>query len=221
MYLTKLTLDSRHPGARRDLADAYEMHRTLARAFVPDDSTPPIRFLWRLEPPRSGAVPCEVLVQSGTPGRWSAIEAFEGYASKVEPNKSVDLETFVRRGAGYRFRLVANPTVTREGKRLGLLRDDEQLAWLSRQAARHGFVVAQAVRMGSARLTARIVGGHPTMTLQSVRFEGLLTVEDAGSVSETLVGGIGHGKAFGLGLLSLAPVGRIPLPLPDRQESHP
>ena len=92
---------------------------------------------------------------------------------------------------------------------------------LIRQAARHGFVVAQAVRMGSARLTARIVGGHPTMTLQSVRFEGLLTVEDAGSVSETLVGGIGHGKAFGLGLLSLAPVGRIPLPLPDRQESHP
>ncbi len=36
MYLSKLTLDPRHPQARRDLGDAYEMHRTLARAFAPD-----------------------------------------------------------------------------------------------------------------------------------------------------------------------------------------
>ena len=54
MYLSKLTLDPRHLGARRDLADAYEMHRTLARAFAPDESSAPARFLWRLEPPRSG-----------------------------------------------------------------------------------------------------------------------------------------------------------------------
>lgn len=209
MYLTKLTLDPRHPSARRDLADAYEMHRTLARVFVPDESTSPARFLWRLEPPRSGAAPSEVLVQSGMPGRWSVIESLEGYASNLEPNKQVDLETFVRMGAAYRFRLVANPTVTRDGQRFGLLRDEEQIAWLSRKAARHGFVVVEVMRLASTKLGAGSRSGRPRLTLQSVRFEGHLSVEDPGKVSAALTEGIGHGKAFGLGMLSLAPVRQL------------
>lgn len=219
MYLTKLTLDPRHPGARRDLADAYEMHRTLARAFVSDESTPPARFLWRLEPPRRGAEPSEVLVQSGMPGRWTAIESLEGYASKVEPNKPVDLEAFVRKGSTYRFRLIANPTVTRDGKRFGLPGDEEQLAWLSRQATQHGFVVLEAIRLGSAKLGAGSGSGRPGLTLQSVRFEGQLSIQDPGKVSAALTGGIGHGKAFGLGMLSLAPVRRL-APTPPRHEEN-
>jgi len=47
--------------------------------------------------------------------------------------------------------------------------------------------------------------------LRSVRYDGTMTVTDPARFEETLVRGIGPGKAFGFGLLSVAPV--IP-PLP-------
>ena len=221
MYLSKLTLDPRHLGARRDLADAYEMHRTLARAFAPDESSAPARFLWRLEPPRSGDVPSDVLVQSGMAGRWSVVEALDGYTRALQPNKLVDLDAFVRAGMEYRFRLVANATVTRDGKRLGLLSEEEQLAWLSRQGGRHGFVVLDVIRLASTRLGARSGRDRPALTFQSARFEGLLTIEDPGKVASALTGGIGHGKAFGLGMLSLAPIRNSPMHVRKQEESPP
>ncbi len=42
--------------------------------------------------------------------------------------------------------------------------------------------------------------------LRSARYEGILEVTDADNFSNTLVRGIGPGKAFGFGLLSIAPV---------------
>ena len=47
-------------------------------------------------------------------------------------------------------------------------------------------------------------GGHGTTHL-SVLFEGLLRITDETCFLETLVRGIGSGKAFGFGLLSIAP----------------
>ena len=47
MYMSKLVLDPRHLQARRDLANAYEMHRTLSRVFAPSPDASPARFLWR------------------------------------------------------------------------------------------------------------------------------------------------------------------------------
>ncbi len=44
------------------------------------------------------------------------------------------------------------------------------------------------------------------MKFRSALFEGTLTVTDAAKFQETMVRGIGHGKAFGFGLLSVAPV---------------
>ena len=44
------------------------------------------------------------------------------------------------------------------------------------------------------------------MTHSSVLFDGLLRVTDTDAFLRTLVRGIGPGKAFGFGLLSVAPV---------------
>jgi CRISPR system Cascade subunit CasE len=38
-----------------------------------------------------------------------------------------------------------------------------------------------------------------------VQFDGFLSVEDPAQLGQALVNGIGHGKALGLGMLSLAP----------------
>lgn len=78
MHLTRLRLDPRSPQARRDLSDAYEMHRTLVRAFVrAPDQTPP-RILWRAEPAAAWSDPV-VLVQSQDVGDWSVLNALPHY----------------------------------------------------------------------------------------------------------------------------------------------
>lgn len=71
MHLTQLTLDSRHTAIRRDLGNAYDMHRTLARAFATQPDAPPERFLWRLDALDALTGRAVVLIQSNGPGVWN------------------------------------------------------------------------------------------------------------------------------------------------------
>lgn len=204
MYLSRLRLNPADPNARRDLADAYEMHRTLARVYAPDATQPPARFLWRQERNGAGWPDGTVLIQAAQPGLWQVLDTLPGYVQSIEPDKPVDLAALVQAGRRYRFRLQANPTVTREGKRHGLVKEEEQLDWLSRQGKRHGFEVLAAVRGASERLSTRQQSQR--ITVQSVWFDGMLQASDADALRGALTQGLGHAKSLGLGLLSLAPL---------------
>lgn len=203
MHLTRLWLDPRAAQARRDLADPYEMHRTLVRAFVEDETQVPPRFLWRLEAQAAWSDP-QVIVQSSQPGDWSYLDTHDGYLKKAVETKPVMLERLLQEGARYRFRLFANPTVTRDGKRYGLASEQAQLDWLVRQGERKGFRVETALVTASDMLTSR--KGQTRIRLQRAMFEGILQAGDVALFGETLQAGIGPGKAFGCGLLSLAKV---------------
>lgn len=208
MYLSKLILDPGHPHARRDLADAYEMHRTLCRAFSPLPDGPPQRFLWRAEygdghTDMNGSV---VLVQSAEPGDWQGLPGCSEYTRGLHPNKKIDLATLLQQGRRYYFRLAANPTVTRAGKRYGLTQEAEQQAWIARQGERCGFRLLEAVRGNSERLVVSQHNKGNRITIQAVRFDGVLEATDSEALRAALLTGIGHGKALGLGMLSLAPI---------------
>lgn len=202
MYLTRLTLDPRSAQARRDLGDAYDMHRTLARAFVADAGSSPARFLWRLEAGSNAWSTPVVLVQAATEGDWSALQALPNYLQRPVESKCLDLEQWVEGGARYRFRLQANPTVTRQGKRYGLVGEDEQLAWLGRQGERHGFSVEAALVTACDVLASR--KGENRISVQRVCFEGRLQVRELTAFSRALTAGVGPAKALGCGLLSVA-----------------
>lgn len=88
------------------------------------------------------------------------------------------------------------------------------LEWLEQKAEPAGFSLenvsvqpgynyfkkpAQHERQGPERQT------KDTGRRRSARYDGVLVVADAARFRETLVGGIGSGKAFGFGLLSVAP----------------
>lgn len=208
MYLSKITLNFDHPGARRDLANPYEMHRTLARAFAPDHEAAPARFLWRLERGASHIPSTVVLVQSAVRGNWSVLRGIPGYATEILGNKSVDLDALIQPGEFYRFRLLANPTVMRAGRRYGLVREEDQLSWLARQGARHGFLVHACMRSASECLRIRQGESGNHVVLRAALFEGVLQARSAELLRESLLKGLGHGKAFGLGMLSVAKVDR-------------
>lgn len=121
----------------------------------------------------------------------------------------------------------------RNGRRVELWREAEQRAWLARKAAAAGFEVltvqarpglpdlqgghpvpsppAPAVQIGA---TAKVTGwragpaGRTRLTFGAVLFEGELRVVDAARFRQALAEGIGSGKAYGFGLLSVAPVRR-------------
>ncbi|MBK3866256.1 type I-E CRISPR-associated protein Cas6/Cse3/CasE [Pseudomonas stutzeri] len=200
MYLTRLRLDPRSAQARRDLADPYEMHRTLVRAFVQDGERTPPRFLWRGEPTSAWSEPV-VLVQSEEAAQWSSLEALPNYLKGAVEMLEWQPESSLRVGERFRFRLFANPTVTRNGKRLGLMAEDAQLAWLERQGARLGFSVEAALVAGSELLHSR--KGNSRISLLRACFEGRLIVDDTDVLARAVRTGIGPGKAFGCGLLSL------------------
>jgi len=92
--------------------------------------------------------------------------------------------------------------------------DDVIREWFAAKGDQGGFQVEafRVLQIGwgaGNRSDSRPAGDR--MKFRSALLEGTLTVKDADSFRETIVGGIGHGKAFGFGLLSLAPC-RTPLP---------
>lgn len=201
MHLTRLSLELRSAAARRDLGDVYDMHRTLSRAFISESADLPLRFLWRVEPGASIRNPV-VLVQSESAPDWSFLNALPGYLAREPESKEWNPEAMLRAESKRRFRLVANPTVTKNGKRVGLANEEEQLAWLSRQGERLGFTVEMALVTDSGFVMSR--SGKSLVQFQRTCFDGILAVRDVSRISEALISGIGPAKAFGCGLLSLA-----------------
>ena len=201
MYLTRLRFDLRSSQARRDLGDPYEMHRTLVRSFVGSDTQTPPRFLWRLEPENAWNAPT-VLVQSLEPANWSVLEQLPYYLKRAPETKRVDLVNLLQPQVRYRFRLHANPTVARNRKRFGLSSETAQLDWLIRQGLRFGFEVEAALVTSSDVLSGH--KGGTAISLHRACFEGVLRIVDVQALSGALQGGIGPGKAFGCGLLSIA-----------------
>lgn len=129
------------------------------------------------------------------------------------------------------FRLRANPTrrvsarssrdeAKWHGKRVELCREEDQLKWLERKAEGFGFKLlsvraasevanVRTINEGKTKGWKSLAGEHDhskaRLTFAAVVFEGLLTITDADLFHKALRGGIGSGKAYGFGLLSIAP----------------
>lgn len=223
MFLHRIHLDPRCREARRDLSDPYQLHSTLCRAFCePDRKCPEGEILWRLEPETDSTGSPRILVQSRTMPDWEGI-GVKGWLGNADP--AIDLKDRLRLdslkvGQRFRFRLRANPCVTRNGKRLGLLRLEEQEKWIERKAGQHGFSLPQLasfdlsqssqdrvdVRISQDQMLRGNQHSNNAIRIFSVLYDGILNVTEPDKFRNSLQTGIGHGKVMGLGLLSVVPV---------------
>lgn len=210
MWLHKIHMNLRSREARRDIADPYQMHSTLCRVFSPPaQKCPPGEFLWRLEPETDPAGNPRVLIQSRSIPDWSRLGLLDWLLEK--PSSPVDLATRLRIESNgtkksYRYRLRANPSVCRQGKRLGLLKTEEQSEWLKRKGILHGFSPRATHITEAKMLSGNRNDGAGGIRIFSVLFDGILTASNPVELAKALDCGIGHGKALGLGLLSLVPI---------------
>lgn len=210
MYLSRLVLNPQFRPVLLDLADPYQLHRTVMSGF-PAMLPGAERVLFRLEVQRS-APPLFLLVQSHSRPDWSGLEG-RNYLLRPAEVKPLNLQPAA--GDVFRFRLLANPTKRlgakdpAAGKRVGLLQEEEQQAWLQRKAAQHGFrlLAAQAAAVNQPDGWKEVDGKKHRLRQVGVRFDGLLEVTDAQVFAAALADGIGSGKGLGFGLLSLARAG--------------
>ena len=211
MYLTKLLLNPLSRQVVRDLANPYELHRSLLSVFPDANDGGPGRVLFRVESrPSSDWYDDEppapvVLVQSEHAPDWNNSKLDRDYFRERLPSKLLSQQFAV--GTSLRFRLRANPTKKLDGKRHGLFHEDAQRAWLKRKAMEFGFDAdldrVAVLSEGNSQGTKRN-GQRYDITHFAVRFDGELIVTDAAKFAEALRCGIGSAKGFGFGLLSVA-----------------
>lgn len=214
MFLSRLVLSPHSRQAARELAEPYEMHRTILHAFgeiLTDDE----RVLFRVEDAPQLDAPL-ILVQSLNKPDWSFLnrEQSRSYLHRlVNPNPAVkSYDPSIHPQQVLRFRLRANPTVkqrTDDGRavRRGIVNEGAQREWLARKAADSGFRIMAVEVWPEGKERGQIHRASEThdLTLLAVRFDGLLMVTDVTRFQGVLRNGIGSAKGLGFGLLSVAP----------------
>ncbi|MCX7801225.1 MAG: type I-E CRISPR-associated protein Cas6/Cse3/CasE [Fimbriimonadales bacterium] len=212
MYLSRLCLNPLHAPAIRLAADRELVHRKLLAALPcrrlpkqPQASQPKTAdVLFRIETTDQGP---QILVVSAEPPAWDLLELAP--RSLRCPPETKPYEPRLAVGQRLAFRLQARPAVKRRledgaSKRRDCRTDEERLEWLRRKGALHGFVVES---VGLTLLSIPQIKGSRSASCGAVQFDGVLVVTDPERLAEALRVGIGQQKAFGFGLLSLAPLG--------------
>ena len=204
MYLSRLILNTRSRAVLRDVSSPRDMHRTVLRGFP--DNLKDERVLYRVEKMEQDNH-FYLLVQSKLKPDWTNLDASHLAESNAENPalKQVDLRFILDQRLTFRLR--ANPTkrlgkrARRDpGKRVGLYRTDEQIQWLNCKAQAGGFLVESVMPTQQQRVDDR----KHHLKFLSVQFDGILRVVEPNLFNHTIVNGIGSGKAFGFGLLSVA-----------------
>lgn len=215
MYLSRFEINPARRGAQKLLGSPQAMHAAVLAGFPPSSTTVPGgRVLWRVDSgPQtqtlyiaSQAEPdlTHLVEQAGWPTTqaWTT-RPYDGLLASLEPGQS------------WAFRLTANPTRSiqigerRRSQRVGHVTAAQQLAWFTERCRGWGFDATEGGAPTVAvtrRLTRQFRRQGQTVTLVTAQFDGVLTVSDAELLREALCQGVGPAKAYGCGLLTLAPL---------------
>ncbi len=166
-----------------------------------------------------------LLVQSTVNPDWSFLPA--DYADELRQRSVHEQYGRIENGMTLMFRLQANPTKRignsdqiaherfkdkKNRRRVELRTDEERIKWLKRKGEEVGFQLANikvspipnVASVEEGKINFRKEKNSPKITFGSVVFYGVLVVTDEVKFKESIISGIGTGKAYGFGLLSIA-----------------
>ncbi len=232
-YLSKIPLNPLRCATQRLLTNPQRVHAHAlgGLAAQPVDE----RVLWRMER-RQHTCELLVLTQSRPSwaalveeAGWPGAEGGDALVRDYGP-----LLDRLALGREFAFKVVTNPVASMSkpdaptpgqlvtmasertrGIRVGHRTATTQLEWLLARAAgeatRWGFTVGSPDEptvqlVAREHLSFRKGAGRAPVTLDTATFEGVLSVTDVDGIRAALLGGLGGGKAYGCGLLTLAPL---------------
>ena len=176
MYLSRVELDPTRRSTMAALAAPQKLHGAVESAFTGERR----RRLWRLD--RLGERLYLLLLSEDVPG------------------------------SSWQFRLTANPTKcckdpkapAKRGTVAAHCSTKYQKQWLLDRAAKHGFALREE-EFTVTRVQWQHFAKHGTrpVTLLAVTYEGILQVTDPEQFRALLCQGMGRGKAYGLGLMTV------------------
>jgi CRISPR system Cascade subunit CasE len=212
MYLSRLILNPRSHQVHNEIANSYEMHRTIMGAF-PTPLPHNERVLFRIEPGERSDMPV-VLVQSVYRPDWESVQQKTENCFVCMPQvRSLD-GLNIKDGDWLRFRLRADPSkrvyyARREkSQRISLFSEKDRREWMTRKAQESGFsILSEVLSIRDAPYRTMFIPRDERThkaTINMVDYEGVLRVEDAEKFLVGLRQGIGPAKGLGCGLLSLA-----------------
>ena len=231
IYLSRCALNPRRRGAARLLASMERMHAAILQNCFHDsqwEGGEPPRILWRLDRHQKGYY---LYIQSPVRADLTQLAEEAGWPEIASSFGVKSYQHFLDQlteGTSWNFRLVATPTraVKSEGakrsKRIPIVKDEERIKWLASRAEGWGFEIPRiSVNPPTGDATDLAVAivekerirfqrgksGRPgsLVTLNWVAFEGILTVKDPELLRIAMLNGLGAAKAYGCGLLTLAP----------------
>lgn len=219
VHLTKIDLDDRIRNVRRSTAGDHHrilmklVSNSLGRQRV-DSPRQKAGLLFRVEDARDGRY---LLVQSQSPLCLENLPSGFGVGGTKDITPLLE---HISAGDVVRYRVTASPMKrlgkssmprqmwTRDNKRLSSGAHELPLSgeaadnWWEGKAGQGGLDLLSAY---STRLPEHVDGrSDRKVRMPAVRFDGLARVRDADAVRTAVLNGIGRGKAFGCGLLSLA-----------------
>ena len=228
MYFSRIQLNPQRRESRKLLANPRAMHGAVEACFPPArNAQVGARNLWRVD--ADGADVRLYMVSPDIPDMQHLVEN-AGWESS--PAETTDYDRFLdglRTGQEYSFRVTVNPVKRQfvqgqRGKLMPHLTEEQQLAWFHERSSSWGFETLdfpqqrempnEEITIKSVRVVKRhdrVFGkqdgdGRRTVTQRQVTIAGQLRVTSAGLLRSHLTGGMGRGKAYGCGLMTLARV---------------
>ena len=204
MYLSRVKLDTKKTNTMRALASPQIMHATIENCFSQKNRT-----LWRLDS-LNGSLYLLVVSEATPNFNDLTAQLCESEAAGQTKNYAAFLSA-IQNGQKLRFRFRGNPVhsvVINKGERGKVtphISEQHKRAWLVKKAAANGFALEEdsfvMVDTGQHRFTRE--GQKNAVRLSYATFEGVLTVTDAAAFVSALAQGIGRGKAYGCGLMTV------------------
>ncbi len=194
MYLSKVAIDwkvARNP---------YKLHQALWSLFParPDESR---SFLFHVQSNKPGQPASLLMLSRHQP-------TIKGESSKVVDGPKDITSLNLTTDQIYQFLLTANPTkVIRDRDdssrklRVPLIREEQQLDWLSRKLDGAASVEACVARTNAPTYFQK--PGHGAGKVVTVTFDGVLRIVNPDELVVKMKDGIGPAKSFGCGLLLL------------------
>lgn len=206
MYLSRVALDIQKRQTMIALANPQHFHGAIERAFPGERR----RRLWRLD--ALGDHLYLLVLSEDRPDLQPVVEQF----GTGEPPETKDYQVLldrIKKDSVWRFRLTANPTKSvpnaqapgTRGKVYAHITTAHQEQWLLDRAEKHGFSLQPGAFAVVQAQWKRFQKGHKgrPVSLLSVTYEGLLKVTDPEAFCQALTEGLGRGKAYGQGLMTV------------------
>ena len=202
--LSILTLNPKSRQCRNDMRNAQALHRRVMGLFP---HTPSVQarhefgVLWRIEPTETPTL----LLQSLLTPDFGALPG--GYASHEHKNIDSHLGALTD-GQIVRYRVTLNPV---KSSRLGGRNSQttipfaEQPRWWKTRSETIGLVLLDSPALiGQPAMDLRRNGTGSRLPIYSTRVDGVAEIIDANNLRNAITSGVGRGKAWGCGLLTVA-----------------